>query len=127
MNRALWILQILLGVYFLAVGVMHFIVPDGLPSTMSWMYDLSTGLHVVSGVAEILGGLGLILPAVTGIRPALVPLAATGLALVMAGAIVYHIGRGETQNVVFNVVLIALLGFIAYGRSRLHPHKTRAA
>ena len=106
---------------------MHFIVPDGLPSTMSWMYDLSTGLHVVSGVAEILGGLGLILPAVTGIRPALVPLAATGLALVMAGAIVYHIGRGETQNVVFNVVLIALLGFIAYGRSRLHPHKTRAA
>ena len=127
MNRALWILQILLGVYFLAVGVMHFIVPDGLPSMMSWMYDLSTGLHVVSGVAEILGGLGLILPEVTGIRPALVPLAATGLALVMAGAIVYHIGRGETQNVVFNVVLIALLGFIAYGRSRLHPHKTRAA
>ncbi len=105
---------------------MHFIVPDGLPSQMSWMYDLSTGLHVVSGIAEILGGLGLILPAVTGIRTELVPLAAGGLALVMVGAIVYHVGRSETQNIFFNVVLIAVLGFIGYGRYRLHPHTPRA-
>ncbi len=126
MNRALWVVQALLGVYFVAIGVMHFIIPDGLPDQMSWMYDLSTGLHVVSGVAEILGGLGLILPAVTGIRTELVPLAATGLALVMVGAIVYHIGRSETQNIFFNVVLIVVLGFIAYGRSVLHPHTPRA-
>lgn len=126
MNRALWIGQILLGVYFVAIGVMHFIVPDGLPDQMAWMYDLSTGLHVVSGAAEILGGLGLILPAVTGIRTQLVPLAATGLALVMVGAIVYHIGRGETQNIFFNVVLIVVLGLIAYGRAVLHPHTAKA-
>ena len=126
MNRALWIVQILLGVYFVAIGVMHFIVPDGLPAQMSWMYDLSTGLHAVSGIAEILGGLGLILPAVTGIRTELVPLAATGLALVMAGAIVYHVSRSETQNIFFNVVLIAVLGFVAYGRYRLHPHTATA-
>ena len=126
MNRALWIGQILLGVYFVAVGVMHFIIPDGLPDQMAWMYDLSTPLHVVSGIAEILGGLGLILPAVTGIRTELVPLAAGGLALVMVGAIVYHIGRSETQNIFFNVVLIAILGFIAYGRFRLHPHTATA-
>jgi uncharacterized membrane protein len=126
MNRALWIVQILLGVYFVAVGVMHFIVPDGLPAQMSWMYDLSTGLHAVSGIAEILGGLGLILPAITGIRTELVPLAATGLALVMVGAIIYHIDRSETQNILFNVVLIAGLGFVAYGRFRLHPHTATA-
>ena len=126
MNRALWIGQILLGVYFVAIGVMHFIIPDGLPDQMAWMYDLSTPLHVVSGIAEILGGLGLILPAVTGIRTELVPLAAGGLALVMVGAIVYHIGRSETQNIFFNVVLIAILGFIAYGRFRLHPHTATA-
>ncbi len=127
MNRALWIAQIVLGVYFVAVGVMHFIVPEGLPDQMAWMYDLSTGLHVVSGAAEILGGLGLILPAVTGVRTDLVPLAAAGLMLVMVGAIVYHIGRSETQNIFFNVVLIAILGFIAYGRYRLHPHVSRDA
>lgn len=127
MNRALWIVQILLGVYFVAVGVMHFIVPEGLPDQMAWMYDLSTGLHVVSGAAEILGGLGLILPAVTGIRTELVPLAAVGLALVMVGAIIYHVGRSETQNILFNVVLIVVLGFVAYGRSVLHPHTSTAA
>lgn len=125
MNRALWIVQILLGVYFVAVGVMHFIVPDGLPDQMSWMYDLSTGLHVVSGAAEIFGGLGLILPAVTGIQTRLVPLAATGLAIVMIGAIIYHVGRSETQNILFNVVLIILLGFVAYGRTVLHPHSPK--
>ena len=126
MNRALWIVQILLGVYFVAIGVMHFIVPDGLPDQMSWMYDLSTGLHVVSGAAEILGGLGLILPAVTGIQTRLVPLAATGLAIVMIGAIIYHVGRSETQNILFNVVLIVVLGFVAYGRTVLHPHSPKA-
>lgn len=127
MNRALWILQVVLGVYFVAIGVLHFIVPDGLPGTLSWMYDLSDTLHVISGIAEILGGLGLILPAVTGIRTELVPLAAAGLMLVMAGAVIYHLGRGEALNIFTNVVLIALLGFVAYGRSQVHPHTPRAA
>lgn len=126
MNRALWILQIVLGVYFVAIGVLHFIVPDGLPGTLSWMYDLSDTLHVISGTAEILGGLGLILPAVTGIRTELVPLAAAGLMLVMAGAVIYHLGRGEAINIVLNIVMIALLGFVAYGRSQVHPHTPRA-
>ena len=125
MNRALWILQIVLGVYFVAIGVMHFIVPDGLPETLSWMYDLSDTLHLISGTAEILGGLGLILPAVTGIRTELVPLAAAGLMLVMAGAVIYHLGRGEALNIVLNLVMIALLGFVAYGRYQVHPHTPR--
>lgn len=126
MNRALWILQVVLGVYFVAIGVLHFIVPDGLPGTLSWMYDLSDTLHAIAGTAEILGGLGLILPAVTGIRPELVPLAASGLVLVMIGAVIYHVGRGEVVNIVLNLVLVALLSFVAYGRWQIHPHTPRA-
>jgi uncharacterized membrane protein len=118
MKRLILVLQILLGVYFIAIGVMHFVVPDGLPDQLSWMYDLPTWLHVVAGVAEIAGGLGLILPTVTGIRPQLTPLAALGLALVMVGAIVYHAGRGEGQSIVVNVVLAALLSLVAWFRSR---------
>ena len=95
MNRGLWVAQIVTGVFFFLVGINHFILPDGLPAVMSWMYDLSTTMHVISGIAEVLGGLGLILPAVTRIQPQLVPLAAAGLAAVMLGAIVYHVGRGE--------------------------------
>ena len=118
-NRTLWILQGVFGVYFLAIGIMHFIVPEGLPATMSWMYDLSDELHLASGIAEILGGLGLILPGLTKIRPELTRLAAIGLALVMVGAVVYHLGQeDQMQNVVFNVVLIAIMGWIAYGRTK---------
>ena len=124
MNLALWILQVLFGIYFVAVGIMHFIVPEGLPAQMSWMYELSTGLHYLSGTAEILGGLGLILPGLTKIQTRLTPLAAGGLALTMLGAAVWHLQRGETQNIVLNLVIALIVGFIAYGRWKLRPLKS---
>ncbi len=127
MNKGLWAAQVLGGLFFISVGIMHFIVPEGLPATFSWMYDLPGTVHVISGTAEILGGLGLILPAITRIQPRLVPLAAIGLAAVMLGAVVYHIGRGELVNVGTNVLWVALMAFIAYGRGKTHPIQPRAA
>jgi len=121
MNIFLWILQIVLGLYFFAIGIMHFVLPPGLPSVMAWMYELTPTLHYISGAAEILGGLGLILPAVTRIQTRLVPLAALGLSLVMVGAIVYHATRGEYQNIGLNVLLFAASLFVAYGRWKLVP------
>ncbi|MCZ7666060.1 MAG: DoxX family protein [Chloroflexi bacterium] len=64
---------------------------------MVWMYDLSPWLHWFSGTVEILGGLGLILPGIFRIQTRLVPLAATGLALVMVGAVIYHVMRGKSR------------------------------
>ena len=121
MNIILWILQIVLGIYFFFVGIMHFIVPPGLPEMMSWMYDLSPALHYISGAAEILGGLGLILPGVFRIQTKLVPLAAAGLVLVMGGALIYHLARGETLNIANNILLALVLAFVAYGRWKLEP------
>ena len=80
---------------------------------MGWMYDLTDNQHLISGIAEILGGLGLILPGITKIRPMLTSLAAAGLVLVMIGAIIWHAGRSETQQIGQNIVLALLLGFIA--------------
>lgn len=119
-NRTLWIVQIVMGVYFVAIGVMHFIVPEGLPAAMDWMYALSDGLHAISGTAEILGGLGLILPGLTKIQPQLTVFAALGLILVMAGAAVWHLNRGES-NAGLNIVLIAVLAYVAYGRWKKEP------
>jgi uncharacterized membrane protein len=82
-------------VFFLFVGVLHFIVPPNLPAMFSWMHKMSPALHRISGTADILGGLGLILPAVTHIQNHLLPIAAAGLALVMVAAMIYHIPRGE--------------------------------
>lgn len=120
-NIVLWVLQVLLGMFFLYVGVNHFIVPPGLPAMMSWMYELSTGMHYFSGIVEILGGLGLILPGLTKRQTRLTPLAAAGLVLVMIGAAVFHITRGELPNIVQNIILAVLLGFVAYGRWKLRP------
>ena len=120
-NRTLWILQVVFGLYFIGIGVLHFIVPDGLPALMGWMYELSDGLHTISGAAEILGGLGLILPGLTRIRPELTVAAAFGLVAVMVGAAVWHATRGEPTNIVNNIVLAAIVGYIGYARWKLTP------
>jgi uncharacterized membrane protein len=127
MNILLWVLQILFGLYFFAIGVMHFIIPPNLPTPMAWMYELSTTLHFISGIAEIFGGLGLILPAITRIQTRLVPLAALGLLLVMVAAMIYHITRGEFTNIGFNFILALIMAFIAYGRWKLVPLRDRNA
>ncbi len=124
-NTFLWILQIFFGVYFIVIGIMHFVVPEGLPAPMEWMYDLSDTLHIVSGVAEILGGIGLILPGLTKIMPELTVYAALGLAVVMVGAVVYHIGREEYQNIVTNLVIAGIMGYLAYARWKLTPLEGR--
>lgn len=119
-NRALWVGQVVMGVYFVAVGVTHFVVPDGLPEQMAWMYELSDTLHYASGTAEILGGLGLILPGLTGIQPRLTVAAAVGLIAVMAGAMFWHLTSGE-GTFAQNIVLMVPLAWIAYGRAQRTP------
>jgi uncharacterized membrane protein len=121
MNKALWALQILLGLFFVGTGVIHFVVPDGLPPMMAWMYDVDPTAHYVAGTAEILGGLGLILPGLTRIQTWLTPVAAVGLIAVMILAVIFHVGRDEIPNVGFNIVLMCLLAFVGYGRWRLSP------
>ena len=126
MSVLLWVLQILLAVYFGLTGVLHFVVPPGLPGPMAWMYELPGGLHALSGTAEVLAALGLILPSLTRIAPRLTPLAASGLVLVMAGAMVWHLGRGESASIVMNMTLAILAAFVAYGRWRLKPIPARS-
>jgi len=73
------------------------------------------------GVSEILGGLGLILPAVTGIVPQLTAWAALGLSVIMLLAALFHLSRREYPSIVINLVLLALAAFVAYGRFVLAP------
>lgn len=121
MNIALWILQILLGLLFLAAGAMKAtqskekILEVG--ERMAWVNDFSANTIKTIGVLEVLGGLGLILPQLTGILPWLTPIAAIGLVLTMIGAMLTHIRRGDgTQPVIMNAVLLLIAAFIAYGR-----------
>jgi uncharacterized membrane protein len=121
MNVLLWVLQFFLAFYFLFTGVVHFVLPPGLPEQMHWMYELSPTLHYISGAAEILGGLGLILPGITRIKTWLTPLAAAGLMVVMILAAFWHLPRGESLNIGMNLVLVLLTGFVAYARWKVKP------
>jgi uncharacterized membrane protein len=112
-----------LGIFFLFSGVNHFLLPDGLPAMMAWMYDLSPALHWFSGSAEILASLTFLLAGRVDRLKSLVPYAAVGLVLAMVGAAVWHFDRGETSNIAQNTVLGLLSAFVAYGRLRIAPYK----
>ena len=128
MNIVLWVLQWFFGLYWVSIGVLHFIVPPGLPEAMAWMYDLSPELQVISGTLEILGGLGLLLPALTKRAVFLVPLAALGLAGVMIAAMIWHVQHGTLlQTGPLNIVFAVILVFVAWGRWKLRPHTPRVA
>ena len=118
MNLALWIVAIVLAAVFAGSGLMKQFVPkDKLASSgQGWAQDFSPTSIRLIGLAEVLGAIGLILPAAVHIAPKLVPLAADGLALVMVGAVVVHARRKEAVNVAVNLVLIALAVFVAWGR-----------
>ena len=118
MNVVLWIVAGVLAAAFLASGLMKLAQPRKkiVDSGMGWAEDFSDGAVKGIGALEVLGALGLILPAVFDVATVLVPIAATGLALIMLGAAVTHARRKESQMVVVNVVLLLLAAFVAWGR-----------
>ena len=118
MNLALWIIAIVLAVAFAGSGLMKLVVPKDklVTAGQGWAQDFSpTNIRLI-GLVEIVGAVGVVLPAAVHIAPILVPLAAVGLALVMVGAIVVHARRKEPMNIAVNVVLIALAVVVALGR-----------
>ncbi|MER5321715.1 DoxX family protein [Streptosporangium roseum] len=122
MNVFLWVLQAVLAVVFGLAGIMHSTRPkEKLRPMLPWVEDFTPAQIRLIGMVELLGALGLFLPAVTGIAPILTPLAATGLAVTMLGAAVTHTRRKEPPAVAVNVVLLALAAVIAWGRFGPHP------
>jgi uncharacterized membrane protein YphA (DoxX/SURF4 family) len=118
MNVVLWIVAGLLAAAFVAAGAMKLSQTREklAASGMAWTEDFSAGMIKLIGALEVLGAIGLILPALLHIAPVLVPLAATGLALTMIGAGITHLRRGETPMIVVNVVLLVLAAVVAWGR-----------
>jgi uncharacterized membrane protein len=123
MNIALWVAAGVLALAYLGAGATKLAQPkDKLRPRMPWVDDFSAGQIKGIGAVEVLGALGLILPGVTGIAPILVPLAATGLAIVAVLASVMHLRRGDGfGSIVPSIVLFALAVFVAWGRFGPYP------
>ena len=123
MNTVLWILQIVLCLKFVSVAYTHGFRAD----QAKWQQGMqrfgaaARPLLALIALCAFLGGVGLILPAATGILTWLTPLAAALLALMMLLAIGFHVACRETPNVVAGLVLFALAAFVSYGRWVLVP------
>jgi len=121
MDVVLWITSAVLSLAFLGAGFTK-LRDDRLtyaatrPPATSFAEDLSDPVFKTIGVLEVLGAAGVLLPWALDIAPILTPLAAAGLAVIMAGAIVVHVRRRERQPIVINVVLLALALVVAVGR-----------
>jgi hypothetical protein len=123
MNTVLWIVQILVGLAFVAAGLTHGFGYERIKAQpqMSWVTALPRELVTLIGICEILGGVGIILPALTGVLPWLTPVAATGLAVIMLLAAGFHLARHEYSAIVANLVLFILAAFVAFGRFVVVP------
>jgi uncharacterized membrane protein YphA (DoxX/SURF4 family) len=117
-NVVLWIVAGVLAVAFLGAGLTKIVQPKKklAESGQGWVEDFSPGAVKTIGALEVLAAIGLILPAALDILPVLVPLAASGLVLLMLGAAVTHGRRREPQMVVINAVLLVLAAVVAWGR-----------
>lgn len=120
MNIALWVIQALLAALFLFAGSMKLIMP--FEEMMKQMpIPLPKWFVLFTGVVEVLGALGVILPWLLRIRTGLTPLAAVGLVIVMIGATIYTVAAGDIASALMPMVVGLLAAFVAYGRWRLTP------
>ena len=122
MNIALWVVQGLAALAFLAAGFGKVTQSkEALAKSLPWSAEFPLGFTRFIGAAEILGALGLIVPAVTKIAPVLTPIAAVGLAIVMVSAAIFHAMRKEYNSIAPSVVLLLLALFVVIGRFALAP------
>jgi len=125
MNTILWILTGFLGTAFTIGGATMLVLPKeryrSLHETQRWTDDFTDAQVKVIAAVKLVGGLGLLLPAIGDGAPALVPVAACGLALFMAGAGTTRFRRREASSLVGDVVFLGLFAFLAWGRFVLEP------
>jgi uncharacterized membrane protein YphA (DoxX/SURF4 family) len=117
MNIALWIIQALLAALFIFAGGTKLIMPIE-EMTKQMPIPLPGWFLRFIGVAELLGGLGLIFPWLFRIQLRLTPLAAGGLVIIMIGATVLTLMTGEIAIALMPLAAGVLCAFVAYGRWR---------
>lgn len=114
MKTVVWVVSALLAVAFVMVGL------GKLVSSGADLEAAADGIPVllfrVAGVAEVLGAIGLVVPAATRIQPWLTPVAAAGLTFTMLCAVVANLSVGGGATALFPLVLGVLSAFVAWAR-----------
>jgi uncharacterized membrane protein YphA (DoxX/SURF4 family) len=128
-SYVLWFVQALLALAlalaFVFAGSLKLVMPlDALTAQLPM-----PGLFIrFVGVAELLGGLGLVLPGLLRIHPSLTPLAAIELVHIMLAATILTLALGGDPVLSLIPLFVGVLAaFVAYGRWRLSPHQAHRA
>ena len=118
MNVTLWIIAGVVAAAFAGAGLMKLTTPrEALVEKMSWVAHATDTQVKLVGLVEVLGAIGLVLPAIVDIAPILVPVAAIGLALTMVGAVIVHLREGEGVAAAMPAVVLGVLCLVvAWGR-----------
>lgn len=121
MNIALWVAQSFLALIFIwAVYIKLFQPLEEAAKMLPWAKD-NPALVKFTGIVELLGVLGIILPSALRIQPKLTIYAAYGIIALMISAAVFHISRGEASLIGMNIFFLVLAVFVAWGRSKKAP------
>lgn len=119
---ALWVAQLLIFASFTLFGGMKFFMPvDQLAAMWVWPGEVPAWFLRLMGVIDFAGGVGVLLPALTRVRPGLTVLAALGCVLLQIAAMIFHLSRGEAPAIPLNIILLALSAFILWGRGKRAP------
>ena len=124
MNLALWIVAGVMAAAFSAGGIAKLVLPkDKIAAAPggAWVAAFSPGAVKALGVVDILAAAGLVVPAALGVAPVLVPLAAVGVVLLMAGAVVVRLRYGGVGAIPADLAYLAVAAFVAWGRLGPQP------
>lgn len=127
-NIGLWMLQVILATIFGLAGWMMLTAQfEFLNALLAWTQGLPEVAVRIIAVLEILGAIGLFLPALLRVMPQLTAYAAAAIAVLMLLATIFHAMRGEVPNLVPTIILCGIAAFIAWGRLVKSPISPRNA
>lgn len=122
---ALWIGQALLAALFLFAGGFKLVAPAAQLAQQSPIF--APAFLKFIGVCEVLGALGLVLPGAFGVQRQLTPLAASGLVIIMAGAVISTVVAFPASMAILPAIVGVIAFTIARGRWNLLRDSTPRA
>ena len=116
LNFGLWAVQVVLGLMFVGTGLWKAATPiPELAAKMPWMGQVSPTFLYITALFDALGGVGILLPSVTRIKPGLAVLGALGCAALMVGSVVvFAIDPGNIERPKQRRVQVGISATAAY-------------
>ena len=117
LNILLWLMQIIVSGSMLWSGyVKLFLSQHALATMWPWVADVSPYLVKFTGIVDVVGAIGLVLPGFIPTKSRWISHAAFGVIALMISAAIFHLIRGELTQIIVNVVFGIIVAIIAWGR-----------